>query len=128
MVTATVTVAGRVDRAATDQVADRMRALVAAGVTELVIDVSSAVGDVDAALLTVLARARAELAVCGGTVRLTGVTLPRFAAALHTADLDEVFVVYDALRRDGGPPTAATSAQPLTRPAHPAVDHPVPLW
>lgn len=98
-VTATVTVVGPADRTVTERVADRIRALLAAGVTRLVVDVSSAVGEVDAALLTVLARTRAELADHGGTLQITGMALPQFLDVLDHAALDEVFVVYDALRR-----------------------------
>ena len=47
---------------------------------------------------SLLARARAELADHGGTLRLVGVALPEFLAALTAAPLDEVFLVYDTVR------------------------------
>ena len=67
-------------------------------VDELVVDLTHAWDS--AALLTVLARTRADLAERGGSLRLVGVALPEFLAALTAAPLDEVFLVYDAVRRN----------------------------
>ncbi|WP_433784719.1 STAS domain-containing protein [Actinomycetospora sp. CA-101289] len=93
----TVTVTGQVDRAKTGEVSGTVRGLLAVGVSELVVDLTHAWDS--AALLTVLARTRAELADHGGSLRLVGVALPEFLAALNAAPLDEVFLVYDAVRR-----------------------------
>ncbi len=99
----TVAVTGQVDRAKIGEVSGTVRGLLAVGVSELVVDLTHAWDS--AALLTVLARTRAELADHGGTLRLVGVALPEFLAALNAAPLDEVFLVYDAVRRsaDDGP-------------------------
>ena len=92
----TVAVTGQVDRVKIIEVSGTVRGLLAVGVSELVVDLTHAWDS--AALLTVLARARAELADNGGTLRLVGVALPEFLAALTAAPLDEVFLVYDAVR------------------------------
>ena len=94
----TVAVTGRVDRAKITEVSGTVRGLVAVGVTEVIVDLTHSWDG--AALLTVLARTRADLADHGGTLRLVGVALPEFLAALTAAPLDEVFLVYDAVRRD----------------------------
>jgi hypothetical protein len=95
----TVSVTGRVDPAKIAEVGATVRGLIAVGVTELVVDLTHSWDG--AALLTVLAHGRAELAGRGGTLRLDGVALPEFLAALVAAPLDEVFLVYDAVRRNG---------------------------
>jgi hypothetical protein len=104
----TVAVAGQVDRAKATEVSGTVRGLLAVGVNELVVDLTHAWDS--AALLTVLARTRADLADQGGTLRLIGVALPEFLAALTVAPLDEVFLVYDAVRRsaDDGPDAQGT--------------------
>lgn len=94
---ATVRVVGRVDRAKTIEVSGTVRGLVAGGVPELVVDLSESWDG--ARLLPALARTRAVLAERGGTPQLIGVALPEFLAALRTAPLDEVFLIYDAVRR-----------------------------
>ena len=93
----TVAVTGRVDGDRVAEVSGTVRGLLAVGVEELVVDLTHAWDG--AALLTVLARARAELADRGGTLLLVGVALPEFLAALRTAPLDEVFLVHEAVRR-----------------------------
>jgi hypothetical protein len=93
----TVVVTGQVDRAKVGEVSGTVRGLLAVGVGELVVDLTHAWDS--AVLLTVLARPRADLAEHGGTLRLDGVALPEFLAALSEASLDEVFLVYDAVRR-----------------------------
>jgi hypothetical protein len=92
----TVSVAGRVDRATVTEVSGTVRGLIAVGVSEVVVDLSHAWDG--AGLLAVLARARADLSDLGGSLRLVGVALPEYLAALSVAPLDEVFLVYDALR------------------------------
>jgi hypothetical protein len=92
----TVTVTGQVDQAKIIEVSGTVRGLLAVGVGELVVDLTHAWEG--AALLPVLARARARLADGGGTLRLVGVALPEYLAALTTAPLDEVFLVYEAVR------------------------------
>jgi hypothetical protein len=44
---------------------------------------------------------RILLAHDSGTLKIVGVQLPQFVSALRTAALDEVFVIYDAMRREG---------------------------
>lgn len=94
----TVTVTGVVDRAKVTEVSGTIRGLVAGGATEVVVDLTHATDG--AALLTVLARTRAALAEQGGTLWLVGVAVPEFLAALIAAPLEEVFLVYDAVRRE----------------------------
>jgi len=96
----TILVMGRADRAATVQVSGAIRGLYAVGIRHLVVDVSAAM-DCEPGLLTVLARAHARLADDSGTLKIVGVQLPQFVSALRTAALDEVFVIYDAMRREG---------------------------
>jgi hypothetical protein len=65
-----------VDRAKATEVSGTVGDLLAVGVNELVVDLTHAWDS--AALLTVLARTRADLADNGGTLRLVGVALPEF--------------------------------------------------
>lgn len=99
---ATVVVAGPANRAAVTEASRSLRGLIEAGVRHLVVDVSG-VYDVDGRLLTVLARTRARLAdldaPATGSLTVVGVVLPQFLPALQAAGPDEVFVIYDAVRR-----------------------------
>lgn len=95
----TVLISGRADRAAINQLSGAIRGLCAVGLRHLVIDVSDA-RDCDGRLLTVLARTHTQLADATGSLDIVGVKLPQFLAALRHATLDEVFVIYDAVRRD----------------------------
>jgi hypothetical protein len=95
----TVLIFGRADRAAISEASGAIRGLRAVGLRHVVIDVSGAL-DCDGRLLTMLARAHAQLADDTGTLEITGVKLPQFLPALRTAALDEVFVIYDAVRRE----------------------------
>jgi hypothetical protein len=88
---------GRVDQDRVTEVSSTVRGLIAVGVSELVVDLTHAWDG--AALLTVLAGTRADLADHGGTLQLVGVALPEFLAALTAAPLGEVFLVYDAVRQ-----------------------------
>ncbi len=99
-----VRVTGRVDGATVNEVSETVRGLVAVGVRELTVDLAQCWDG--AGLLTVLARTRADLTDHGGSLRVLGVALPEFLAALLSAPLDEVFLVYDALRRDSRDPAA----------------------
>ena len=99
----TVRVAGRADRVTINEVSGVIRGLRAVGIRHLVIDMSAAL-DCDPRLLRVLARAHTQLADDAGALRITGVKLPQFLDALQAATLDEVFVIYDALRREPPPP------------------------
>jgi hypothetical protein len=92
----TVHVVGRVDREKIIEVSGTFRGLVAVGVRELVVDLTRSWDG--SGLLPVLARTRAALADRGGTLRLVGVAMPEFLAALRTAPLDEVFLIYDTVR------------------------------
>jgi hypothetical protein len=97
-----VAVAGRVDRATITEVSGTVRGLIAVGVSEVVVDLTHAWEG--AGLLAVLARSRADLADVGGSLRLIGVALPEYLDALADAPLDEVFLVYDAIRPTGRAP------------------------
>jgi anti-anti-sigma regulatory factor len=97
----TTVVVGAGDRITADHLARYVDALIGQGALELIIDVS-AVDACDGRLLTVLARARADLLDRGGVLEVTGVSLPPFLDALQAAGPDEAFVVYDALRRRPG--------------------------
>jgi anti-anti-sigma regulatory factor len=103
----TVRIIGRVDRAVTSQVRGWIRGLLAAGAQHLVVDVSEAV-DCDVRLLTVLADANARLAADGDSFAVVGLQLPEFIDALPRASLDELFVVYDVVRREAGRTRAPT--------------------
>ena len=84
----------------------------AGGVHELVVDLS---GSWDGArLLPTLARTHTVLAERGGMLRLLGLALPEFLAALRTASLDEVFLIYDTVRRDAtaGVPEPSRTEEP----------------
>jgi len=104
----TVTVTGQVDRAKLTEVSGTVRGLVAVGVRVLTVDLTASWDG--AALLPVLARARAELADDGGSLHVVGVALPEFLAALSEAPLDEVFLVYDTVRSEVSPETRQTSS------------------
>ena len=94
----TVRVVGHLDRATISQVKGAIRGFRAIGIRHLVIDLSTAV-DCDGRLLTVLASAHAQLADDAGALTITGVRLPEFLIALPAATLEEVFVLYQVLRR-----------------------------
>jgi len=51
-------------------------------------------------MLTVLSRASAQLASAGDSFRVVGLQLPEFIEVLPHAGLDEIFVVYDVVRRE----------------------------
>ncbi|WP_433782103.1 STAS domain-containing protein [Actinomycetospora sp. CA-101289] len=101
-VEATIRLAGRADEVAITEITATIRRLVALGVRHVVVDVSEA-GVLPGALLSVLARTHVRLSAeePAGSLRLAGVHQPHVAAALETAGLDEVFLVYDAVRRSG---------------------------
>jgi anti-anti-sigma regulatory factor len=103
----TVRIIGRVDRAVTSQVRGWIRGLIAAGAHHLILDVSGAV-DCDARLLTVLADTNARLAADGDSFTVVGLQLPEFIDLLPRASLDELFVVYDVVRREAGRRRAPT--------------------
>jgi anti-anti-sigma regulatory factor len=101
-----VELSGRADRVTINQVSGVIRGLRAVGIRHLVIDVSRVLA-CDRRLLTVLARAHAQLADDTGALTITGVKLPQFLTALQAAGLDEVFVIYDAVRRETLPAVGA---------------------
>jgi hypothetical protein len=103
-----VVVTGQVDRAKVTEVSGIVRGLVAVGVRVLTVDLTASWDST--ALLPVLARARAEMADDGGSLRVVGVALPEFLAALSDAPLDEVFLVYDTVRSEVSPETRQTSS------------------
>jgi anti-anti-sigma regulatory factor len=92
-----VRVVGFADRATVVEVSGRIRGLRAVGVRHLVVDLSAAV-TCDRSLLTVLARQGARLADENGSLTVVGVRLPSVLAAMRAATVDEVFVIYDAVR------------------------------
>jgi hypothetical protein len=92
----TVAVVGQVDGATVTEFSGTVRGLVAIGVAELTVDLGGCWEG--ARLLTVLARTRRALTDRGGRLHLVGVALPEFLPALREAPLDEVFLVYDAVR------------------------------
>ena len=103
-----VVVTGQVDRAKVTEVSGTVRGLVAVGVRVLTVDLTASWDS--AALLPVLARARAELADDGGSLRVVGVAVPEFLAALSDAPLDEVFLVYDTVRSEVSPGARCTGS------------------
>lgn len=103
-----VAVAGQVDRAKVTEVSGIVRGLVAVGVRVLTVDLTDSWDS--AALLPVLARARAELTDDGGSLHVVGVALPEFLAALSVAPLDEVFLVYDTVRSEISPGARQSSS------------------
>jgi hypothetical protein len=92
----TIAVTGQVDRATITEFSGTLRGLVAVGVTDMTVDLRGCWEG--ARLLTVLARTRRALSDRDGTLHLIGVALPEYLAALREAPLDEVFLVYDAMR------------------------------
>jgi hypothetical protein len=111
----TVAVRGQVDRPTVTEFSGTVRGLVAVGVPELTVDLGGCWEG--ARLLTVLTRTRRALIDRGGRLNLVGVALPEYLAALYEAPLDEVFLVYDAMRH--------ISARRTGSPAEDDVSHPV---
>jgi hypothetical protein len=95
----TVAVTGEVDRATITELSGTLRGLVAVGVTDVTVDLRGCWEG--ARLLTVLARTRRALSDRDGTLHLVGVAIPEYLDALRKAPLDEVFLVYDAMRHAG---------------------------
>lgn len=95
----TIQVTGPADRDAVCQIGGAIRGLYAVGIRDLVVDLSRMVS-CDTRLLTALTRERARFVDTGGHLAIVGVQLPEILAALRAARLDEVFVIYDAMRRD----------------------------
>jgi hypothetical protein len=94
-----VRLSGSIGRVTAERTATSIAALIDAGERNVLIDVS-AVANCTGHLLTVLSRARRTLTGVRGSLLIVGVQLPPFLTALETASVDEVFLVYDALRRD----------------------------
>lgn len=94
----TIQVIGRADRHTVCRLSGAIRGLHAVGTRHLVVDVSQMV-TCNTRVLTTLARERARFTDNGGHLTIVGVQLPEFLAALNAAAVDEVFVVYDALRQ-----------------------------
>lgn len=100
---AMVWIVGVVDRAVVTEASGVIRGLIASGVRDVVVDVAGVIR-VDGRLLSVLAELRAELAAPGdgetpGSLTVIGVVVPTFLEGLGSADLDGVFLLYDAVRR-----------------------------
>jgi hypothetical protein len=102
----TMRVWGCPDRAMVREISGLIRGLHAVGVRHLAVDLSAAV-DCNRQLLTVLARAHARWADGSGVLWITGVKLPQFLYALQSASVDEVFLIYGAVRRDSAVSTRA---------------------
>jgi hypothetical protein len=103
-----VRLVGRADRVTINQISGVVRGLRAVGIRHVAFDMSAAL-DCDGRLLAALARAHAQLADVDGELKITGVMLPQVLDALGTATLEEVFVIYDSVRRDNPPPDESTS-------------------
>jgi anti-anti-sigma regulatory factor len=112
----TVRLAGRADRLTINQLSGVLRGLRAVGVRHVVIDMTGAL-DCDGRLLAVLVRARNQLADVDGELKIAGVNLPQVLDALGAATLEEVFLVYDAVRRDNQPPVHRCPVQSPSRSA-----------
>lgn len=114
---ATVRLIGAVDRAAITEASGTIRGLIAAGLRHVVVDLSET-DEVDGRLLTMLARTHAQLGADPerpGSLRIVGVQLPQFLAALQAAPLEEVFVIYDAMRYATTDPVAPRAVRPRPR-------------
>ena len=99
----TVVLSGPADHEAITRVANTIADLISTGVRHLIVDVSG-VYDVEVELLTMFARTRDALATAfavEGSLTIVGVKLPQFLPAMRDAQVDEVFLVYDAIRHDG---------------------------
>jgi hypothetical protein len=105
----TVTITGRVERNTATEVSGTLRGLVASGARALTVDLAHCWDGY--MLLTVLARTRTVLGERNGTLHMVGVSLPEYLAALTTAPLEEVFLVYDAVRQETIPRQRRTAPQ-----------------
>jgi len=97
-----VRLSGSVGRVTAERTGTSISDLISAGERHLLVDVS-AVAHSTGHLLAVLAGAHRTLTGLRGSLLIIGVQLPPFLTALETASVDEVFLVYDALRRDARP-------------------------
>lgn len=95
----TVEVIGRTDRHSVGQLSGAIRGLHAVGMRDVVVDVSQML-TCDPRLLTTLARERARFSDSGGHLAIVGVRVPDFLAAFDAAAVDEIFVIYDAVRHE----------------------------
>jgi hypothetical protein len=98
----TIVMSGPADHEAITRVANTISDLISTGVRHLSVDVSG-VYDVEVELLTMFACTRAALATAfavEGSLTIVGVKLPQFLPAMRDAQVDEVFLVYDAIRHD----------------------------
>ena len=98
----TIVMSGPADHEAITRVANTISDLISSGVRHLAVDVSD-VYDVEVELLTMFACTRAALATAfavEGSLTIVGVKLPQFLPAMRDAQVDEVFLVYDAIRHD----------------------------
>jgi hypothetical protein len=105
-----VTITGRVERHTATEVSGTLRGLVASGARALTVDLTHCWDG--HLLLTVLARTRTVLGEKNGMLQVVGVSLPEYLAALTTAPLEEVFLVYDAVRQETIPHQRGAAPQP----------------
>jgi hypothetical protein len=110
----TVSVRGQVDRPTVTEFSGTVRGLVAVGVPELTVDLAGCWEG--ARLLTVLTRTRRALIDRGGRLTLVGLVLPEYLPALREAPLEEVFLVYDAMRHIPTPRTGSAADDEVSRP------------
>lgn len=96
---ATVWVVGPVDRATITQVGGWLRGLMGGGVRHVTVNVSAATG-CNGRLLALLAHTHERLGTELVSFTVVGVQLPEFLTALRAATLDEVFIIYDVVRRE----------------------------
>jgi len=98
----TIVMSGPADHEAITRVANTISDLISTGVRHLIVDVSG-IYDVEVELLTMFACTRAALATAfavEGSLTIVGVKLPQFLPAMRDAQVDEVFLVYDAIRHE----------------------------
>jgi anti-anti-sigma regulatory factor len=95
----TIRLRGHLDRASVAALDDCLRALLATGAQHVVVDVAGAqVATVR--LLRLFANVRTLLAAEEGSFTVVGLRLPELIPMLQSAGADEVFIVYDSIRRE----------------------------
>jgi hypothetical protein len=87
-----ITLHGRIDRCAAIEMFDAVRGLIVLGADRVTVDLSGA-HDVDVHLLTALACIRSW-----AHLTIVGIVVPELLPALHDAQPDEAFVIYEAVR------------------------------
>jgi anti-anti-sigma regulatory factor len=95
----TMRLRGQLDRASVAALDDCLHALLATGARHVVVDVAGAqVATVR--LFRLFAKVRTLLAAEEGSFTVVGLRLPELITMLQSAGTDEVFIVYDSIRRE----------------------------